>query len=139
MKRTSKKKTRAIAPRSPKLPDELQPIVDSVVEVVFERLRGAAQTKAVKAAPAKRKTTKLNLPLPKQRTAFAEALADLLLADLAGRVHGSRTGKERGAKRSSKRKAASSRKGARGARPASSRAAAPPARRGGARPISKKR
>ena len=71
------------AKRSPKLPDELLPIVDAVVEVVFERLRTAAKTKVV---PLRRKTTKLNLPLPKQRTALAEALADLLLADLASRA-----------------------------------------------------
>lgn len=84
MKRTTKKKSRpSIPPRSPKLPDELHPIVDSVVEVVFERLRGAAQSQAAKLPPASRKTAKLNLPLPKQRTALAEALADLLLADLA--------------------------------------------------------
>jgi hypothetical protein len=136
VKRTPKKTTRAIASRNPKLPDELQPIVDSVVEVVFERLREAAQSKAPKAAPAKRKTTKLNLPLPKQRTAFAEALADLLLADLAGRVHATRSAKGREAKRG-KAKPATTRKAVRAT--ASVRPAAKPARRGGARPISKKR
>jgi hypothetical protein len=74
--------------RSPKLPDELVPIVDAVVEVVFERLRSATtgQPSATKGPPASRKTAKLNLPLPKQRTALAEALADLLLADLASRA-----------------------------------------------------
>ena len=70
--------------RGPKLPDELHPIVDAVVEIVFERLRSAATTRNVsKAPPQRRKTAKLNLPLPKQRTALAEALADLLLKDLA--------------------------------------------------------
>ena len=33
--------------RGPKLPDELVPIVDAVVEVVFERLRTAASAKNV--------------------------------------------------------------------------------------------
>jgi len=80
VKRITKSSRGKAAPRSPKLPDELVPIVDAVVEVVFERLRSAASTKA---PPASRKTAKLDLPLPRQRTALAEALADLLLADLA--------------------------------------------------------
>ena len=80
MKRITKSSRGKAASRSPKLPDELVPIVDAVVEVVFERLRSAASTQG---PPASRKTTKLNLPLPRQRTALAEALADLLLADLA--------------------------------------------------------
>jgi hypothetical protein len=71
--------------------------VDAVVEVVFERLRNAATTQnATRSLPPSRKATRLNLPLPKQRTALAEALADLLLADLASvartrpRVRGTR-------------------------------------------------
>lgn len=69
------------------LPDELHPIVDSVVDVVFERLRAAAsgRTDGVKEPP-RGASARLNLPLPKQRKALAEALADLLLADLAGRT-----------------------------------------------------
>jgi len=84
--------------RSPKLPDELHPIVDAVVEIVFERLRSVATAQnAGKTPPLRRKTTKLNLPLPKQRTALAEALADLLLADLASgtRSEKSKAGKAR--------------------------------------------
>ncbi|HMI84965.1 MAG TPA: hypothetical protein VK550_12780 [Polyangiaceae bacterium] len=92
MKRTGKNSRKATPKRSPKLPDELLPIVDSVVEVVFERLRAATVQTAGKGPPLRRKTTKLNLPLPKQRTALAEALADLLLADLASRA---RTAKPR--------------------------------------------
>ena len=85
MKRT-KPSRRRTPKRAPKLPDELLPIVDAVVEIVFERLRTAATpAKSTKIPPASRKTAKLNLPLPKQRTALAEALADLLLADLASR------------------------------------------------------
>jgi len=85
VKRT-KKSAAPKAKRSPKLPDELLPIVDAVVEVVFERMRRAATAEdAVNRPPLRRKTAKLNLPLPKQRTALAEALADLLLADLARR------------------------------------------------------
>jgi hypothetical protein len=84
VKRITKPSRARAAQRSPKLPDELSPIVDAVVEVVFERLRSAATAKsASKAPPDNRRTAKLNLPLPRQRTAFAEALADLLLADLA--------------------------------------------------------
>ena len=75
-------KTSRAQNRSPRLPDELHPIVDSVVEIVFERLRSATAT-AAKGPPLRRKTAKLNLPLPKQRAALAEALADLLLRDLA--------------------------------------------------------
>jgi hypothetical protein len=86
VKRKSTNSRRPAPTRSPKLPDELVPIVDAVVEVVFERLRSAATENATKGPPLTRKTAKLNLPLPKQRTALAEALADLLLADLAGRA-----------------------------------------------------
>jgi hypothetical protein len=70
--------------RLPKLPDELLPIVDAVVDVVFERLKNAAAAtkKPLENRPPPR-PARLNLPLPKQRTALAEALADLLLADLA--------------------------------------------------------
>ncbi len=100
MKRTSKK-PRAGAARSPKLPDELHPIVDSVVEVVFERLRAAAMpTGAKKSAATRRPPAKIDLPLPKQREALAEALADLLLADLASRARakGKAKAKPRGAR-----------------------------------------
>lgn len=91
MKRIAKNSPRATPSRSPKLPDELHPIVDAVVEVVFERLRNAATSQnAGKSLPPRRKTAKLNLPLPKQRTALAEALADLLLADLAKRARAQR-------------------------------------------------
>jgi topoisomerase IA-like protein len=90
VKRTAKKSGGPTPKRSPKLPDELLPIVDSVVEVVFERLRAATVQKAGKGPPLRRKTTELNLPLPKQRTALAEALADLLLADLASRARASK-------------------------------------------------
>ena len=76
--------------RSPKLPDELHPIVDAVVEVVFERLRSATAS-ATKGPPPRRKTARLALPLPKQRTALAEALADLLLADLASEARTDKT------------------------------------------------
>jgi hypothetical protein len=87
VKRTGKRSRGAAPTRSPKLPDELLPIVDSVVDVVFERLRSAAATQqAAKGPPLRGKTAKLNLPLPKQRTALAEALADLLLADLASKA-----------------------------------------------------
>jgi hypothetical protein len=87
VKRIARKSARATSSRSPKLPDELLPIVDAVVDVVFERLRSATTDQNVgKGAPLRRKTAKLNLPLPKQRTALAEALADLLLADLAKRA-----------------------------------------------------
>lgn len=90
MKRTSKK-PRAGAARSPKLPDELHPIVDSVVEVVFERLRAAAKPAVGKKSTATgRAPGKIDLPLPKQREALAEALADLLLADLASRARSKR-------------------------------------------------
>jgi hypothetical protein len=66
--------------------------VDAVVEVVFERLRSAASSKtAVKAPPDGRQAAKLNLPLPRQRTALAEALADLLLADLASGARSSKS------------------------------------------------
>lgn len=97
MKRTGRH-TRGAAPtRSPKLPDELHPIVDAVVEVVFERLRSAATTqKVVKGPPLRRKTAKLNLPLPKQRTALAEALADLLLADLASKARAAKVKRRKG-------------------------------------------
>jgi hypothetical protein len=92
VKRNAKKTNGSGAKRIPKLPDELVPIVDSVVEVVFERLRSAATSQhASKGPPLRRKTAKLNLPLPKQRTAFAEALADLLLADLANRARAEKT------------------------------------------------
>jgi hypothetical protein len=95
-KKTAKKSVKPAANRSPKLPDELVPIVDAVVEVVFERLRGAvARPSSGKSAPPSRKTAKLDLPLPKQRTALAEALADLLLADLAGRARAERRKKPR--------------------------------------------
>jgi hypothetical protein len=99
VKRTSKK-PRAGAARSPKLPDELHPIVDSVVEVVFERLRAAAMpTGAKKSSATRRPPAKIDLPLPKQREALAEALADLLLADLASRARakGKAKAKARGA------------------------------------------
>lgn len=87
MKRIRKNSGGPTPKRSPKLPDELLPIVDAVVETVFERLRSAAtKQNATKGPPIRRKTAKLNLPLPKQRTALAEALADLLLADLAKRT-----------------------------------------------------
>jgi hypothetical protein len=86
------KNSRGPAPkRSPKLPDELLPIVDAVVEVVFERLRSATTAPSAAKGPASsRKTARLNLPLPKQRTALAEALADLLLSDLASRARADR-------------------------------------------------
>lgn len=83
MKAGARNSVRSTQKRSPKLPDELHPIVDAVVEIVFERLRSAASQNAAKVPLQRRKTAKLNLPLPKQRTALAEALADLLLADLA--------------------------------------------------------
>jgi hypothetical protein len=87
VKRNSKNSRKGSPLRSPKLPDELLPIVDAVVEVVFERLRNAtAPASTTKGAPLRRKTARLNLPLPKQRTALAEALADLLLADLGRRA-----------------------------------------------------
>lgn len=87
MRSIGKNSARSGLKRNPKLPDELHPIVDAVVEVVFERLRSAATNKSAgKVPPARRKMAKLNLPLPKQRKALAEALADLLLADLAGRA-----------------------------------------------------
>ncbi|MET0593025.1 MAG: hypothetical protein ABW133_10020 [Polyangiaceae bacterium] len=137
MKRTTKKKSRpSIPPRSPKLPDELHPIVDSVVEVVFERLRGEAQSQAAKMAPASRKTAKLNLPLPKQRTALAEALADLLLADLANRSRGAGKGKAKGKKAAAGSRQGGSPQRAAGSRP-KSRAPAAKVRRGGARPAKK--
>ena len=114
VKRITKPSRRRAAPRTPKLPDELLPIVDAVVEIVFERLRSAATTKNVtKASPPGRKTAKLNLPLPRQRTALAEALADLLLADLASGAASSK-----------------SKLGSRGSRPAARRGTAPPKRRG---------
>jgi len=101
VKRITKPSRRRDAQRSPKLPDELLPIVDAVVEVVFERLRSATTTKALaKAPPDSRKTAKLNLPLPRQRTALAEALADLLLADLASGARSSKSKRRRrGARR----------------------------------------
>jgi hypothetical protein len=96
VKRTPKPSGRKAAQRSPKLPDELLPIVDSVVEVVFERLRSATKTKVLAKAPSDlRKTAKLNLPLPRQRTALAEALADLLLADLASGAKSSKSKRRR--------------------------------------------
>jgi hypothetical protein len=97
VKRTVKTSRGRAPKRSPKLPDELTPIVDAVVEIVFERLRSEASAKnASNGPPQNRKTARLNLPLPKQRTAFAEALADLLLADLASGAP-SRKGKLRAA------------------------------------------
>ena len=87
MKRIGKNSRGPTPKRSPKLPDELLPIVDAVVEVVFERLRSATTAQNATKGPALgRKTARLNLPLPKQRTALAEALADLLLSDLASRA-----------------------------------------------------
>jgi hypothetical protein len=119
VKRISKT-SRQASSRSPKLPDELHPIVDAVVDVVFERLRSATAS-AVKGAPLKRKTAKLNLPLPKQRTALAEALADLLLADLASKA---RAGKLSGTRKGgSKAKAGASRAKPK-AKPAAARAKA---------------
>jgi hypothetical protein len=73
-----------------------------VVEVVFERLRNATAS-ASKGPPLRRKTARLALPLPKQRTALAEALADLLLADLASVA---RTDKKSGTKKRPKPSAA---------------------------------
>ena len=97
MKRTSRHSRGAAPTRSPKLPDELHPIVDAVVEVVFERLRSAATTQKVgKGPPLRRTTAKLNLPLPKQRTALAEALADLLLADLASKARAAKAKPRKG-------------------------------------------
>ncbi|HMJ52750.1 MAG TPA: hypothetical protein VK540_11760 [Polyangiaceae bacterium] len=96
MKRNSKNSRKASPLRSPKLPDELVPIVDAVVEVVFERLRSAtAPPNTTKGPPLRRKTARLNLPLPKQRTALAEALADLLLADLGRRALAQKKAKTR--------------------------------------------
>ena len=88
------KKTSRAPNRSPKLPDELHPIVDAVVEIVFERLRSATAT-AAKGPPLRRKTAKLNLPLPKQRTALAEEIADLLLADLASEARTDKKGSKK--------------------------------------------
>jgi hypothetical protein len=97
VKRTGNHSRGAAPTRSPKLPDELHPIVDAVVDVVFERLRSAATTqKAGKGPPLRRKTAKLNLPLPKQRTALAEALADLLLADLASKARAAKAKPRKG-------------------------------------------
>ena len=91
MKRIGKNSRGPTPRRSPKLPDELLPIVDAVVEIVFERLRSATTAQSAAKGPALgRKTARLNLPLPKQRTALAEALADLLLSDLASRARAGR-------------------------------------------------
>jgi len=116
VKRISKNSAPSTTKRSPKLPDELHPIVDAVVEIVFERLRSVATAQNTgKIPPVRRKTAKLNLPLPKQRTALAEEIADLLLTDLANGARGkkSKAGKTR-AKAGSK------------ARPPSRRGYAPP-------------
>jgi hypothetical protein len=96
VKRTATRKRDRGVKSDPKLPDELLPIVDSVVEVVFERLRNVMSPGKGAKPQLRRKTARLNLPLPKQRTALAEALADLLLADLASRA-GPRRSKASGA------------------------------------------
>ncbi|HKQ71794.1 MAG TPA: hypothetical protein VJT73_20765, partial [Polyangiaceae bacterium] len=54
-------------------PNDLKPIVDAVVDMVFVRLKKGAGHKS----PLQR------TPHPQDRTALVEALADLLLADLS--------------------------------------------------------
>jgi hypothetical protein len=106
--------------RSPKLPDELHPIVDAVVEIVFERLRSATAS-ATKGPPPRRKTARLALPLPKQRTALAEALADLLLADLASEARTDKTSRAKKRSKPSPAKASKKTRGRTKARPAAGR------------------
>jgi hypothetical protein len=59
-----------------KVSDELIPIVDAVVEMVFTRLTEAA-------AKAKRQAGKKTLAEPKEQHGLAGAVADLVLASLA--------------------------------------------------------
>jgi hypothetical protein len=67
------------------IPDELLPIVDAVVETVFARLSlaaAAAGKQPSRKKPGKPKSSTAKSPAAKKKTALAEALADLLLADL---------------------------------------------------------
>jgi hypothetical protein len=71
------KRVRTKRKKKAEVPDELIPIVDAVVEMVFTRLAEAA-------AKAKRRSGKKSSPEPEKERGLAGAVADLMLASLAG-------------------------------------------------------
>ena len=70
------KRVRTKRKKKAKVPDQLIPIVDAVVEMVFTRLAEAA-------AKAKRQAGKKSSAEPEEQGGLAGAVADLMLASLA--------------------------------------------------------
>ncbi len=70
------KRVRTKRKKKAKVPDQLIPIVDAVVEMVFTRLTEAA-------AKAKRQAGKKSSAEPEEQRGLAGAVADLMLTSLA--------------------------------------------------------
>jgi hypothetical protein len=91
------KRVRTKRKKKAKVPDQLIPIVDAVVEMVFARLTEAA-------AKAKRQAGKKSSAKPEEQRGLAGAVADLMLASLARDPSNTRQTKAAGEERPKRRR-----------------------------------